>query len=415
MASLLFGAAAQAQTTSWNGHTYEVVWYPEELVRPDDSALGWWHGKGGPTVNGESTPEITPDVNAAARGGHVVTITTPEEEAAVDRLWPDILARGTQASKTTMRLGISSKEEHTEFDPNGVPIKTYTIHWVTGEVSVFPGMTEDAFNMAVLARIAYPSGTFGYVTDYSRDDIGLGWAFYILEIDPPPVDKDTDGDGILDVDEKNTRHHYEFVQVPDPYDKDFNPFGGWRYERCQTDAFQRGGHIVHVAPREELALIVAALVPWVVVDGNEARGRVPTSNENAVEQGAIVSNTYPNIFLTSRLTHEVFSTYILEIEDSTDPNDPDSDDDGHDDGSEVASGSNPLDPKSVPEVIAMQVFPAIEVEIPTTAGIKYQLQTTTDFKAWVNFGESFLGNGQPHSRFVQAREAASFLRAVIVR
>lgn len=351
LASLvLMAMAVQAQVTSWNGHTYEVVWYPEELVRPNDSAFGWWHGAGGGTVNGEPTPEITPHVDATARGGHVVTITTPEEETAVDLLWPDILAHGAQTSKTTMRLGMVSKDEHIVPVPGQPSIKTYTIHWVTGEVSDFPVIDEDTANYGALVRGPGSLGTHGYSGDYDNgDNGGYGWAFYILETDPPVVNpKDTDNDGLTNDEEKNTRHSYLFVQAPVEVIPNTN-IGGFTLDQILADAVARGGHLLDLNSHQEHLHILDVLDPWLVRVALNYLYVTPLLKPvvyppYTAEQGVnhLRTGDYKQHYLTIDRVQR-YSTYILEIEDSTNPDDPDSDDDGLLDGQEVLTlHTNPL-------------------------------------------------------------------------
>lgn len=381
LASLLLAGAAQAQTTTWNGHTYEVIQYKDVYGEDPRPSFQWW----GPHNPYEHAPTL---------GGHVVTITSAEEEEAVRELWSRMPAPAVYYTICdVMTLDRS--------------VEPWVVTWNTGETSTylpenFP-TDPDCYHFILDGN---PMG-LGVGCDQF---IGDGASFYILEKDPPRGDPDSDLDGIPDRLETNTRHHYEFIQVPDPWSSS-NTAAGWTFERIKADAGAHGGHVVDVNSAEEM-IALNAIDPWPVGLSSFIMKRVPTLT------GAIKVGLHPHeAYLTEAFSTERYSTYILEVEDSTDPHNPDTDGDGFDDGTEVDSGSDPINPQSVPEVINMQVFSAIEVEIPTTAGRKYQLQTIQNLTqgVWVPLGEVFLGTGSPHTQFIQAREQASFLRTVIVK
>lgn len=86
--------------------------------------------------------------------------------------------------------------------------------------------------------------------------------------------------------------------------------------------------------------------------------------------------------------------------------------DGFDDGFEIDENTNPLDPASQP-VIALTIYPAIEIEFATKAGERYQTQISTDLQGWTNLGNPFVGNGRPIARFIQAGETAGLVRVVL--
>lgn len=82
----------------------------------------------------------------------------------------------------------------------------------------------------------------------------------------------------------------------------------------------------------------------------------------------------------------------------TNPNVADTDGDSFADGFEVANGSDPKLATSVPELVRMQM--AVELEIFTNAGHRYQLESSTDLQSWADWGASFDGVGGRTSRLV---------------
>jgi hypothetical protein len=79
----------------------------------------------------------------------------------------------------------------------------------------------------------------------------------------------------------------------------------------------------------------------------------------------------------------------------------DSDSDGEDDGDEIVSGANPLDPRSRPETI--QAFTAVELEFWTNLNAFYQLQSSPDLAAWSDIGSVFPGIGDKLTRLASTR------------
>lgn len=473
LASLLLAAAAvQAQTTSWNGHTYEAIWFPQEWATLDPGAAGWW---GSPVSNPELYEQFQPSNDAAARGGHPLTIESMAEFEVIRLLGPEL-----RAKRGDLKLAI----------PMGQYTDTpdYKDYLCDPESSaggdMFLHIAEDGSSPQCL-------GLGNYSDSFGNDVLGgpYGMAFYILEIDPPIGPVDTDGDGLTDDQEKNTRHSYSFVQAPTPVDP-VAKTGGFTRDECIADAIARGGHLVDLSSDKEFLAAKDALQPWMVGIAFNFLSVTPLLNPFVNLNGqflCIRSNgadmQYPSNDCCWDPLCMRFSTYILEIEDSTDPNNPDTDADGLTDGQEVLTtltdplnadsdgdqlldgievnttktnplaadsdadglddyvevathktnplladtdgdgfddklevdkGTNPLDPASLP-VVQLSVYPAIEIEFPTKAGEVYQIQTTTDLVTWVNFGDPFTGTGQPYARFIAAREQASFLRAVIVK
>lgn len=467
--SLLLAGAVNGQTikTEWNGHKYEVVWFKDATgIEPVSDLDGWWLSH-------------QPREHAATIGGHVVTITSAQEEDAIRAMWAEIPLPGPFTLTANNQVDVSAQP--------------WVVTWETGEVSthVPPTLDEEHTLRPYFALLGKPM-FFGGAEDQSIRDALL---FYILEIDPPHVDpKDSDGDGLTNDEEINTRHHYEFVQAPEPVTitsggvdpRGFEIIfwhGGWTREQCAADAASKGGHILKVDDFDEW-VAVNHMGPWPVGPASTYNNDVPII-ETPFRAGNLIrggGGSGPHITGTSN-SEPVFSTYIVEFENSTDPNNPDtdndgltdgeevltyhtdpliqdtdrdglgdggevkfsktnplvadtdgdglsdfdevathhtnplladSDSDGFPDGLEIAKGTNPLDSQSLP-VVQLEVFPAIEVVFPTKAGETYQLQTSGKLGPWLPLGEVFIGDGQPYSRFIQAREQASFLRAVIVR
>jgi hypothetical protein len=102
------------------------------------------------------------------------------------------------------------------------------------------------------------------------------------------------------------------------------------------------------------------------------------------------------------------------IRHKTNPNKPDSDGDGYSDKTEVLVGSDPNQGLSLPGVHT-SAYPAVEIEFTTVEGIKYQLEISADLSTWRSVGEPFNGTGQIQSRFIQARETATFVRVVVMK
>ena len=380
--------SVQSQTTTWNGHTYQVVWFKDvfgrEPVREIDS---WWLGH-------------EPSEHAATKGGHVLTITSTAEEQAIQELWTRINVPGW----------ISTSLARISIDRTTDPL---TILWETGEKSSF----HHELLASVDFRDLFLSGNIGeghpmQVGGSDGQQYALGADFYILEKDPVI---DTDGDGIPDNQEHNTRHHYRFVQCPIPWTPGEALTSGWSFDECKADALALGGHLLDLGSVAEHHAVVndPALDPWVV--GMSSHGGIP---QTPLLQGGVIetaSHAHEH-FIVSMQPRQRFSTYILEVEDSTDPTKADTDGDGHNDGVEAENGSNPLDPSSIPDLPVVTVFPSIEVEIMPAKGRHHQVQTSTDLINWVNLGDVFYVEVvSPMSVFVKARDGQTFVRVLLVK
>lgn len=447
---------ASGQSTTWNGHSYEVVWYKDVTgIEPDDVTHGWWG-------------DLNPREHSASVGGHVLTITSQEEEDAIRELW----SRTAVLPSTYVGLALIT------VDRSVIP---HVISWDTGEVSTFYHeifeANLDVHELSLNARAINPP-EIQMVVSGNNQAYRDPKPFYILEIDPPIGPVDTDGDGLTDDQEKNTRHSYSFVQSDDPWEPG-QQGGGWTRDEAIADAITRGGHLVEVTDQQELVAIMDILYPWYVFIASNFLNVTPTAHPAT----CIRSSSGEKMHYFSSDCAQRYNTYILEIEDSTDPNNPDTDADGLTDGQEVLTtltdplnadsdgdqlfdgieinttktnplaadsdadglddyvevathrtnplladtdgdgfddklevdkGTDPLSPGSLP-VVQLSVYPAIEIEFPTKAGESYQLEVSSNLQTWAPFGDVFVGTGQPYARFIAAREQASFLRAVIVR
>jgi hypothetical protein len=95
----------------------------------------------------------------------------------------------------------------------------------------------------------------------------------------------------------------------------------------------------------------------------------------------------------------------------TDRFNADSDADGFVDGVEKALGTNPLSSEDKPEV-QLSLKGAFELEFTPVRGVLYQLQSSSDLKAWTNVGAPFKGEGQKWSQFQSNGEPGLFFRVV---
>ena len=59
--------------------------------------------------------------------------------------------------------------------------------------------------------------------------------------------------------------------------------------------------------------------------------------------------------------------------------------------------------QAIPPSQTLAVYPAMEVELPGLAGVRYQLQSSEDFVIWINVGEVRLGEGKPIRVFDSSR------------
>jgi hypothetical protein len=129
--------------------------------------------------------------------------------------------------------------------------------------------------------------------------------------------------------------------------------------------------------------------------------------------------------------------YILEIGDYTGPLDPDSDDDGLDDGDEVSvhgtdpnqadtdgdgyfdkteidSGGNPLDDESTPPLLT-ELKQAVRISFVSKLGERYQIESSEDEENWSFASDEIEGTGGEVSWFTLAEdEPRRFFRVAVV-
>ena len=166
----------------------------------------------------------------------------------------------------------------------------------------------------------------------------------------------------------------------------------------------------------------------------------PPSGAPILGRGVTVYSPHPGLpethFWSATSVHNM-NNFLVEFGLRSDPNDPDSDDDGINDGDEVnkhgtiptnpdsdgdeildgveiANGLNPNQPDEVPQQGIVETFPALEFSIFTLRGINYQLQKSTDLEAWVDDGVPFEGFGGPSSIFVRQEGEQGFWRLLAV-
>ena len=91
-----------------------------------------------------------------------------------------------------------------------------------------------------------------------------------------------------------------------------------------------------------------------------------------------------------------------EMDDGSDPNDPDSDDDGFPDGMEKKGGTNPKNRHSRPDIARPSVAvngEGIVVVVDTVEGVFFQIERCTNAEGaaddWAAVGAEFEGSGLP--------------------
>jgi hypothetical protein len=102
---------------------------------------------------------------------------------------------------------------------------------------------------------------------------------------------------------------------------------------------------------------------------------------------------------------------------TNDPNDKDSDDDGVDDGEEVAAGTDPTVPDqapALPELMTISKFGAgLKITVQTELGRSYQLQRSRGLIEWEDDGDVIEGTGVEVSFLREKFEAFRFWRVEI--
>ena len=98
----------------------------------------------------------------------------------------------------------------------------------------------------------------------------------------------------------------------------------------------------------------------------------------------------------------------------TSPKVADSDGDGYSDGIEVRMGGDPNKAAVLPPG-ALIVFPAVDIEFYTLAGVKYQLEISEDLKTWRSQGNILTGNNGRQNHLVRAIQWHSYWRLRVVK
>ena len=114
------------------------------------------------------------------------------------------------------------------------------------------------------------------------------------------------------------------------------------------------------------------------------------------------------------------NTYRELIFPRTDPNDPDSDGDGWNDGDEVSLGYSPISaqstPPSTPAFSALRLpsgaVDALQVTFPTRSGRSYRIEESLDLQVWTVWEAGITGNGVIIHRRVPASGQKGFVRVV---
>ena len=109
--------------------------------------------------------------------------------------------------------------------------------------------------------------------------------------------------------------------------------------------------------------------------------------------------------------------FLSENETGTDPNNPDTDGDGWNDGDEVRLGFSPLSAASSPR-FAITLTPGggvadrVSLSFPTKSGRAYRIEESVDMKIWRTRESGIAGNGATIQRNFPAEGNTRFLRAI---
>ena len=168
----------QAQQRQWQGHTYKIIRWEEQLL----------------TANGETVGSYGFDWDNAVldsfyRGGHLVTITSQAEWDVVFDLWKEFAATYHHPAFDTP-VGLS---------PTFCLSGSNRYEWITGEPYTFSVIARDPNELMNKCFSLIGTQKTMYVENVQCADPGNGfYDFYIFETDPP---EDTDGDGVSDYEE----------------------------------------------------------------------------------------------------------------------------------------------------------------------------------------------------------------------
>ncbi len=105
-----------------------------------------------------------------------------------------------------------------------------------------------------------------------------------------------------------------------------------------------------------------------------------------------------------------------QLESGRDDSDRDKDADGVSNYLEFLLGSSASDPESTPD-LPFTVSDAVQLIFPTTKGVVYQLQSTSDLESgiWSNLGDPITGTGKTTSHFVPVKNKQNFFYRITVK
>jgi hypothetical protein len=261
-----------------------------------------------------------------------------------------------------------------------------------------------------------------------------------------PLSPDTDEDGLTDFAEIHTLGTNPTLEdsdsdgLTDAQEIGFGRFslvsGAFTWTEAFDDAQEKGGHLATFRKSFEWAGLLLAHGEelkennwWLGASDSEQEGDwrwvtgepweysdwAPGEPNNLNEEHFL--KTWANNKWNDS-TSTLSLGYVLETGFYSDPNDPDTDGDGVNDGVEVEAGSDPDDPGQIPTasgyVRISNIGPALEIKVSTVLGDSYQLQRSRGLYEWENDGSVIDGTGSEVSILRERFEAFRFWRTVLV-
>jgi hypothetical protein len=375
---------------------------------------------------------------AASRGGYLATITSTNEW---DRLVPLLIDSGVQ----NFWLGASDEQVEGEW------------RWVTGE----------PFNFALWDVLEpnnccggehFLAVTTNFWNDAGTRSNSESRAAYVIEwgLNSDPTKVDTDGDGLYDFAEVKVHHTFPYLPDSDGDGlNDLDEVATHQFEvitnevtwlEAKAAATAQGGYLATITSTNEweelVPLLTASGTPnfwlgatdeklegdWRWVSGEPFTFNLwnfgEPNNCCGGEHFLAITPAFWND-AGSRTNPDSRASYVIERGLNSDPTQSDTDGDGlndfdearvhhtfpyladsdedlFSDAAEVAAGSNPLAPDSIPADV-LNVFPATEIEFFTAAGVRYQLEATSNLLTWIPVGDVIQGNGQIYRQLIAAR------------